>query len=109
LATAPAASPVWLLIYNDSVPTTEDMNKKLLPVFSLKRCKRCGICRHFCPTAAIEVQDGGAPVLAKPEACTSCGLCSDMCPDWAVCLTAADNGEAVGLARERERANDDQE
>ena len=76
-----------LLIYNSAVATTKDKTKKQVPIFSLTRCKRCGICSHFCPVDAIGVEGDGTPYLADPEACTSCGLCSDMCPDWAVCLT----------------------
>ena len=78
--------------------TTENLTStkvKKVPVFSLKRCKRCGICAHFCPEGAIAELDDGTPTLAKPEACNSCGLCEDMCPDWAVCLTALDQGESA--------------
>ena len=50
------------------------------------RCKRCGICSHFCPTGAIEVNKDGAPYLAHPEACTSCHLCERMCPDFVISL-----------------------
>jgi 2-oxoglutarate ferredoxin oxidoreductase subunit delta len=57
---------------------------KQLPVFDPVRCKRCGICKHFCSVQAIDVHDDGMPYLAKPKACTSCALCRDMCPDWAV-------------------------
>lgn len=57
-----------------------------LPAFNAVRCKRCGICKHFCPAQAIELREDGLPYLAKPKACTSCGLCRDMCPDWAVHL-----------------------
>jgi len=38
--------------------TTKDATAKKLPVFMLSRCKRCGICSHFCPEGAIaEVDD----------------------------------------------------
>lgn len=57
---------------------------KELPVFNAARCKRCGICKHFCSVQAIELAPDGMPYLAKPKACTSCALCRDMCPDWAV-------------------------
>jgi MinD superfamily P-loop ATPase len=70
--------------------TTKEATVKKLPVFMLSRCKRCGICSHFCPEEAIAVLDDGTPVLAKPEACTSCRLCEYMCPDWAVCLSLPD-------------------
>jgi 2-oxoglutarate ferredoxin oxidoreductase subunit delta len=74
--------------------TTKDLTKKKLPMFTLQRCKQCGICSHFCPAEAIVVRDNGTPFLARPEICTSCGLCEDMCPDWAVCLDFPDPGEA---------------
>ena len=74
--------------------TAKNLSRKKLPMFTLQRCKQCGICSHFCPTEAIVVRDNGIPVLARPEACTSCGLCEDMCPDWAVCLDFPDPGEA---------------
>jgi 2-oxoglutarate ferredoxin oxidoreductase subunit delta len=80
------------LIYNDAV-TTKNLITKKLPVFMLTRCKRCGICSHFCAAKAIATRDDGAPFLADPEACTSCKLCEDMCPDWAVCLSLPDTGE----------------
>ena len=82
--------------YNDGVTTSNltTRKQKKLPVFMLKRCKRCGICSHFCPESAIAERDDGVPYLADSEACTSCGLCEDMCPDWAVCLSLPDPGES---------------
>ena len=64
------------------------------PVFDPARCKRCGICTHFCPFDAIALKEDGTPYLAKPEACTSCRLCQDMCPDWAIRLAATNPGDA---------------
>jgi len=81
------------------VATTKDTTTKQVPVFSRTRCKRCGICSHFCPAEAIAVEEDGMPYLADSEACTSCGLCSDMCPDWAVYLTEVGRGEA-GMDRD---------
>jgi len=81
------------LIYNCRM-TTKDLTKKKLPMFTPERCKRCGICSHFCPKEAIVVRDDGTPFLARPEDCNSCGLCEEMCPDWAVCLDFPDPGEA---------------
>ncbi|MCX8033565.1 MAG: 4Fe-4S binding protein [Thermoleophilia bacterium] len=69
---------------------TKSLATKKIPVFNLVRCKRCGICSHFCPQQAIGTQRDGTPFLADAEACTSCRLCEDMCPDWAVCLTPLD-------------------
>ena len=66
---------------------TKEMTVKKTPEFDLKRCKRCGICKHFCPQEAIDVREDGTPFLANAEACTSCNLCEEMCPDWAICLT----------------------
>lgn len=69
-----------------SMNATTNITIKKLPQFSAARCKRCGICSHFCAVNAIATRDGGMPYLAAPETCTSCGLCRDMCPDWAVSL-----------------------
>jgi len=66
---------------------------KELPVFNAARCKRCGICKHFCPPDAISLHEDGMPYLAKPRACTSCRLCRDMCPDWAVQMREMVSGD----------------
>lgn len=63
------------------------------PLFDPARCKRCGICAHFCPFGAIALREDGTPYLAKPEACTACRLCEEMCPDWAIRLAAPSAGE----------------
>jgi 2-oxoglutarate ferredoxin oxidoreductase subunit delta len=68
------------------------------PVFDPARCKRCGICAHFCPFGAIAQKEDGTPYLAKPELCTACRLCQDMCPDWAIRLTAAPPAQGSGTA-----------
>lgn len=57
---------------------------KTLPTFSLERCKRCGICSHFCPGEAITAEADGTPHLTDPDACTSCRLCERLCPDFAI-------------------------
>jgi 2-oxoglutarate ferredoxin oxidoreductase subunit delta len=93
------------LIYNLLMPATKATaeragNKK--PVFDAARCKRCGICAHFCPFGAIAQNEDGMPYLAKPELCTSCRLCQDMCPDWAVRLAEASSGEESGRAGHEE-------
>jgi MinD superfamily P-loop ATPase len=76
------------------MPATKQRAAEEKPVFDASRCKRCGICAHFCPFGAIAVREDGAPYLARPEACTSCRLCQDMCPDWAIRLASAGAGEA---------------
>lgn len=78
--------------------TTKKTIMKEVPQFSSSRCKRCGICSHFCPVRVIDTCDGGTPYLADAVACTSCGLCRDMCPDWAVALETA----AVEVPEEKE-------
>ncbi len=78
------------------MPTIKDKTTKQLPIFSRARCKRCGICSHFCPVEAIAVEADGMPYLADPDACTSCALCSDMCPDWAIYLAEA-GADALAL------------
>ena len=67
-----------------------------MPVFTLRRCKRCTICSHFCPVDAIGVTSDGVPYLTKPEACTSCRLCEELCPDFAIGLEAG-GGMACAL------------
>lgn len=64
---------------------TKNIVMKPLPQFSSARCKRCGICSHFCAVQAIATRDG-MPYLTDPDVCTSCGVCQDMCPDWAIDL-----------------------
>jgi 2-oxoglutarate ferredoxin oxidoreductase subunit delta len=108
--TSPRLAPrTGLLIYTSAVVTTKNKTNKQVPVFSSTRCKRCGICSHFCPTEAIGVDGDGMPYLADSGVCTSCGLCSDMCPDWAVFLTevgqedAAAEGDGLAGAGESPR------
>jgi 2-oxoglutarate ferredoxin oxidoreductase subunit delta len=78
--------------------TTAERAGNRKPVFDPARCKRCGICTHFCPFGAIAQEEDGTPYLAKPELCTSCRLCQDMCPDWAIRLTEAGDGQESGRA-----------
>jgi 2-oxoglutarate ferredoxin oxidoreductase subunit delta len=78
------------------MPATKERSREEKPVWNAARCKRCGICAHFCPFGAIALREDGTPYLAKPEACTSCRLCQDMCPDWAIRLTSAGAGKAEG-------------
>ncbi len=63
---------------------TGEGKTKLVPAFSLERCKRCEICTHFCPAGAIQTDKDGIPRLVDPEACTSCKLCEQLCPDFAI-------------------------
>ncbi len=47
------------------------------------RCKGCGICVEFCPTAVLELVDGKAKVMHL-EKCTACNMCDLRCPDFAI-------------------------
>lgn len=73
--------------------TIEDVPMKQIPEFDVARCKKCGICKHFCSAEAIDVHEDGTPYLARPKACTSCALCRDMCPDWAIRLCDLNEAE----------------
>ena len=61
-------------------------------------CKKCGICSHFCPTGALEVNEEGYPILAHPDKCTLCGMCWVRCPDFAIIKDVA-NGKADKFKR----------
>ena len=79
------------------IPGTRTQAERKVPAFSLERCKRCGICTHFCPTSAIRPDADGVPRLVDPEACTACRLCEQLCPDFAVEMvlsSAAPSGDA---------------
>jgi 2-oxoglutarate ferredoxin oxidoreductase subunit delta len=47
-------------------------------------CKACGICAAFCPRKCIDLDEEGAPIIARTEACTGCGWCEVHCPDFAI-------------------------
>jgi 2-oxoglutarate ferredoxin oxidoreductase subunit delta len=71
-----------------STAPTSAKEAKPKPTWNRSRCKRCGICSHFCPVNAIETNADGVPTLAHPELCTSCHLCERMCPDFAITLVS---------------------
>jgi 2-oxoglutarate ferredoxin oxidoreductase subunit delta len=49
-------------------------------------CKRCGICRAFCPKKVLLIDESGYPYLKDAKLCTGCGLCETRCPDFALVL-----------------------
>lgn len=52
-----------------------------LPVIDAKDCCGCGICAHFCPTAALscQQQDENLNLQLTPSNCVGCGICQDVC------------------------------
>ncbi|SFR00314.1 4Fe-4S dicluster domain-containing protein [Desulfoscipio geothermicus] len=52
--------------------------------FNVARCKKCGVCSHFCPGQAIAFDNNGYPCAKAPEKCTRCYTCFHRCPDFAV-------------------------
>jgi formate hydrogenlyase subunit 6/NADH:ubiquinone oxidoreductase subunit I len=55
-----------------------------LPTIHLERCSRCGHCKSYCPTHAVELDDDGWPRIRRPETCAYCGICEETCPDGAI-------------------------
>jgi len=47
-------------------------------------CKKCGICRAFCPKNVIGQDESGGPVFERPEDCIGCRFCELHCPDFAI-------------------------
>lgn len=52
--------------------------------FNTDRCKKCGLCSHYCPRQVIAVGNNGYPYAAAPEKCKKCYLCFHRCPDFAL-------------------------
>ena len=48
------------------------------------RCKRCGICREFCPLEVFGQELDGLPVVVNEENCNRCSICILRCPDFAL-------------------------
>ena len=47
-------------------------------------CKRCGMCKEFCPKEVFELDKEGYPYPKHIEHCVRCGLCTIQCPDYAI-------------------------
>jgi electron transport complex protein RnfB len=49
------------------------------------KCKSCGTCIKFCPTGAIELEEGEKAIINK-DICIGCGACANMCEECAITL-----------------------
>lgn len=56
-------------------------------------CKQCGLCVDFCPKGALVKRPLGSPTASFPENCIGCNMCVLHCPDFAISVTAKDEGE----------------
>ncbi|TYO96469.1 4Fe-4S dicluster domain-containing protein [Desulfallas thermosapovorans] len=52
--------------------------------FNTARCKKCGLCSHYCPQGVIARDKQGYPYVSAPEKCKQCYLCYHRCPDFAL-------------------------
>ena len=53
-------------------------------------CKACGICIAFCPKSVLDRDEGGAPVVVRPDDCVGCRFCELHCPDFAITIIERD-------------------
>jgi 2-oxoglutarate ferredoxin oxidoreductase subunit delta len=62
------------------------VKKKEKPFIWVNRrwCKRCGMCKEFCPKEVFEFDSEGYPVPKHIKHCVQCGICSIQCPDYAI-------------------------
>ena len=66
----------------------KDLKKKGIRLFTqiIYRdwCKACGICISFCPKKVFGRDEGGKPVIERPDDCIGCRFCEFHCPDFAI-------------------------
>ena len=77
-APPPGAAP------GEVAPTPADAHKEFDIDIYRAWCKKCGICKNFCPRGCISLDEEGRPVVTRPERCTGCGWCELHCPDFAI-------------------------
>ena len=53
------------------------------PVLEQKKCTRCGICVHICPTKAASISEPDYPEYDLKK-CIGCAQCIAMCPEMAL-------------------------
>jgi 2-oxoglutarate ferredoxin oxidoreductase subunit delta len=62
------------------------MGKKNKPFIWVNKrwCKRCGMCKEFCPKDVFALDEDGYPYPKNIAHCVGCELCVIQCPDYAV-------------------------
>lgn len=69
------------------------MHADVRPVLSQKRCTRCGVCAHVCPTAAARMEPGEYPTYDL-DVCIGCAQCIAQCPTLALKILWGEDHEA---------------
>ena len=57
---------------------------KTKPVFSKKKCKKCGVCIKSCPAKCLEIKPGDKRLTIDLDKCIRCFCCEELCPETAV-------------------------
>ncbi len=51
------------------------------PVVEREKCNECGLCRTYCPDAAIDED-----LVIDLDFCKGCGICANECPKKAITM-----------------------
>lgn len=57
---------------------------KTKPVFSKKKCKKCGVCIKSCPAKCLELNNNSKRPTVDLDKCIRCFCCEELCPETAV-------------------------